>query len=172
MIKLLIRKLCYRIYLAGKYVEEEKTYDRLRRRYKLHPTFRFNGSQIKFYGDGEIEIGAHSYIGEYSTIQAFKDCRVVIGERCSISHNVRLYTQSSVSDQDFSSERLENKTGNITIENYVWIGANVFISPGITIGTNAVVGANSVVTKDIEPFSIVGGVPARLIRKKNLPGVS
>jgi maltose O-acetyltransferase len=52
---------------------------------------------------------------------------------------------------------------------YCWVGANVFISPGVNIGSNAIVGANSVVTKDIPSFEIWGGVPAKFIRRKKIP---
>ena len=142
-------------------------YDGYRERYTIHKTFRFNGKDIIFYGNGkgQIIIGENTYIGEFSTIQA--DNSVVrIGKGCKISHNVRMYTSTSIADQDFSKADLEAKYGDIIIEDYVWIGANVFICPGVTIGTNSIVGANSVVSKNVEPFTIVGGVPAKLIRKK------
>jgi maltose O-acetyltransferase len=84
-----------------------------------------------------------------------------------ISHNVRIYSSSAVADQDFSNNSIEIKYGNVLIGDYVWIGANVFIGPGVKIGNNSVIGANSVVTKDVEEFSIVGGVPAKLIRYKS-----
>jgi len=54
----------------------------------------------------------------------------------------------------------------ITIGNDVWIGVNVTIMDGIKVGDGAIIGANSVVTKDVEPFSIVGGVPAKEIKKR------
>jgi len=78
-----------------------------------------------------------------------------------------MYSSSAVADQDFSKNSIEIKYGNVIISDYVWIGANVFISPGVKIGNNSVIGANSVVTKDVEKFSIMGGVPAKLIRFKN-----
>ena len=56
--------------------------------------------------------------------------------------------------------------GDIIIEGFVWIGANVFINPEVTIGKNSVIGANSVVTKNVIPNAIYGGVPAKLIRMK------
>ncbi|WP_394358772.1 DapH/DapD/GlmU-related protein [Hydrogenimonas thermophila] len=56
----------------------------------------------------------------------------------------------------------------VTIEPYCWIGRNVTIVPGVTIGKASVIGAGSVVTKNIEPYSIVGGNPAKLIKKRNI----
>lgn len=151
--------------------EQADRYLAFRDKYHVHNSFRFNGENILFYGEGEIHCAANSYIGSYSTIQAFKDCKVIIGRNCSISHNVRMYTQSNVSDQNFSITPLLEKTGDIIIGDHVWIGANVFISPGVNIGTNSIIGANSVIFKDVEAFSIVGGVPARLISYKSQRGV-
>jgi maltose O-acetyltransferase len=136
------------------------------KKYKLNNSFKFNGSGIQFYGEGEIIIGKNSYIGELSTIQATYGCRVIIGDNCQISHNVRMYTSTDISDQDFSNKLRLEKKGDVIIGDFVWIGANVFINPGITIGENSIIGANSVVTKNIDPFTIVGGVPAKLIRRK------
>jgi len=56
--------------------------------------------------------------------------------------------------------------GPVIIEDDVWIGARVIILAGVTIGTGAVIGAGSVVTRDVLPFTIVGGVPAKLIRER------
>jgi len=139
-----------------------------RKVYNLSETFRFNGKDILFYGEGKIFCGDNSYIGNLSTVQASKDCFVKIGTNTSISHNVRIYTSSNFANQDLNTANEKNKIfGNVTIGNGVWIGANVFINPNITIGDNVVVGANSVVTKDLEPNSIYGGVPAKLIRHKD-----
>jgi maltose O-acetyltransferase len=139
-----------------------------RKVYNLSETFRFNGKDILFYGEGKIFCGDNSYIGNLSTIQASKDCFVKIGTNTSISHNVRIYTSSNDANQDMNSSNEKNKIfGNVTIGNGVWIGANVFINPGITIGDNVVVGANSVITKDLEFNGVYGGVPAKLIRHKD-----
>ena len=148
-------------------LNSENNYFVYRKVYDLSETFRFNGKDIMFYGEGKIFCGDNSYIGNLSTIQASKDCFVKIGMNTSISHNVRIYTSSNDANQDMNSTNEKNKFfGNVTIGNGVWIGANVFINPGITIGDNVVVGANSVVTKDLESNGIYGGVPAKLIRHK------
>lgn len=140
-----------------------------RKNYQIHPSFRFNGKDIMFYGDGNIIVDENTYIGSFSTIGVVKNTSVIIGKGCSISHNVRMYTSSKIPDFDFSdTANIPIKKGDIIIKDYVWIGANVFINPGITIGENSVIGANSVVTKDIEPYGIYGGVPAKLIRQKKI----
>ncbi len=60
----------------------------------------------------------------------------------------------------------EKKGINPIIEDDVWIGRNAIIMPGVRIGKGSIVGAGAVVTKNVEPYSIVGGVPAKLIRKR------
>jgi maltose O-acetyltransferase len=60
----------------------------------------------------------------------------------------------------------KEKGKKVIIEDDVWIGRNAIIMPGIRIGKGSIIGAGSVVTKDVEPFSVVGGVPAKLIKKR------
>ncbi len=167
MFRKILNTIYLRIYENGKRLSQLNKYNLYRKRYSIHEHFRFNGDNILLYGSGSIVCGENSYIGELSTIQSYDNCKVEIGRNCSISHNVRIYTQSRMPDQDFSKTK-ELKTGNVTIKDNVWIGANVFINPGITIGENAIIGANSVVAKDVESFTIVGGVPAKIIRKKKI----
>ena len=141
-------------------------YSRYRKIYALDKTFRFNGKFILLYGEGEIYAGRESYIGEFSSLQAAEGYSVNIGHSCQISHNVRVYTQSASADSDFSLDEQPQKYGNVTFGDCCWVGANVFINPGVAIGENSVVGANSVVTKDVPPFEIWGGVPAKFLRRK------
>jgi maltose O-acetyltransferase len=143
-------------------------YTSFRRRYSVSPDFRFNGKNILLYGEGEIILGINSYIGDYSTVQASKGLSVRIGNGCHVSSNVRIFTESALPDSDFRVKPVPSKVGNVTIGDACWIGANVLINPSISIGENSVVGANSVVARDIPPGEIWGGVPARLIRKKRL----
>jgi maltose O-acetyltransferase len=65
----------------------------------------------------------------------------------------------------FESDTRESKS--IAIGDYVWIGTNAFICAGVSVGNNSIIGANSVVTKDVPADSVVGGVPARLIHYKS-----
>jgi maltose O-acetyltransferase len=167
--KKLLRRYLLRVYRVLKKWDQEEKYNTFRKKHNLHQTFRFNGEAILFYGAGELTIGENSYVGSHSTIQLEKGKSVFIGKNCRISHNVRIYTSSAIPDQDFANfHNLKKKSGDVIIEDNVWIGANVFINPGVTIGENAVIGANAVVTKDISPFGIYGGVPTKLIRNKRL----
>ena len=164
-----MKKLVLKIFRKIKYWEEEDRQNTLRTKYKIPASFKFNGPNIEIYGEGKLEIGENSYIGSLSTIQLHENQIVYIGKGCNISHNVRIYTSSKIPDGDFKNKMdLPLKKGDVIIGDYAWIGANVFINPGIKIGENAVVGANSVVTKDIEAYSIYGGVPAKFIRMKKV----
>lgn len=167
--KRLLHKLIAKLYRQLKGSHYFLLYQSFRRKYNLADDFKFNGESISFYGDGEIIIGSNSYIGSLSTIRSDKNCIVKIGRNCSISHNVRMYTSSNLADQNFDTNAIKlKKHDNIIIGNGVWIGANVFINPGVTIGDNVVIGANSVVTKDFESNLIIGGVPAKQIKEKNV----
>lgn len=137
-----------------------------REKYLISNSFRFNGEHILFYGNGEIITGENSYIGWFSTIGVNTNYKVVIGKNTRISHNVRMYTGTKVADQDFSFSDLKKKFGDIIIGDNVWIGVNVYINPGIKIGNNSIIGANSVVVTDVEAYSILGGVPAKLLKYK------
>lgn len=141
-------------------------YTTFRNHYQIADTFYFNGREILLYGEGEIICGENSYIGDRSTLHAANGYKLMIGNGCQISSNVRIFTQTAIADADFSQKPVPSKFGDVKIGNYCWIGANVLINPGVTIGENAVVGANSVVSKDIPAGEIWGGVPAKLIRKK------
>ena len=146
----------------------EYNYSVYRKKYQIHPSFKFNGKEIVLYGDGSISCGENSYIGNYSTIQSGENCKVEIGKNCHISHNVRIYTSSNLADQPFNNQEKQEINENVIIDDYVWIGANVFICPGVVIGKNSVIGANAVVTKDVEANAIYAGVPARKLRNKTI----
>lgn len=147
-------------------------YLKYRFKYDIDKSFRFNGKGTIFYGKGQIKGGMKSYIGRYCSIQASEGCKVIIGMGVSISHFVKIYTENSDPDQDFSKKGtngFRKKKGDVIIGDFVWIGAGVFIKEGVKIGENSVIGANSVVIKDIPSFSIAAGIPAKVIRKKNIP---
>lgn len=133
--------------------------------------FRISRNAIISATDGRLEIGKNVSLMDNSQINANRSL-VIIGDNVLIAPNVVIQgVNHNISDIDInfvdSGDQVEKNF--IYIENNVWIGANSTILPGVKIGHSSVVGAGAVVTKDIEPLTIVGGVPAKLIRtrKKN-----
>ena len=117
-----------------------------------------------YIGNGRnISIGEHCHINEKVFIQGAK-----IGSHVMIAPNVSILN----STHNFGDTNIpmimqgELKNQNPTIEDDVWIGRNAVIMPNVKIGKGSIVGAGAVVTKNVEPFSIVGGVPAKLIKKR------
>lgn len=93
------------------------------------------------------------------------DCaKVTIGDNVLLAPNVGIYTATHPLDDEVRASGLE-MAYPITIGNRVWIGANAIILPGVTIGDNAVIGAGSVVTKDIPANVVAAGNPCRVLRE-------
>ena len=115
--------------------------------------------------DRNCIIGKYTYIGRYCSITKTK-----IGNYCSIADNVFI----GQGEHDFSKPStnvifVENDYEDMTkkpciIENDVWIGSNANVLRGVTIGNGAVIGAGAIVTKDVPPFAIVVGAPARVLK--------
>jgi maltose O-acetyltransferase len=111
---------------------------------------------------GLIEIGERVFINYGVSISAHK--LVKIGNRCQIGN------YSLLMDNDFhqiSNKQVPGESKTIILEDDVWLGARVIVLKGVTIGQGAVIGAGSVVTRDIPPRSVAIGAPARVI--KTLP---
>ena len=158
-----------RFFAAARHRRE---YDRYRERYDVHPTFRFNGPGITVYGDGDVELGANSYVGRHSRIQSKEGRTVSVGENTAVSHFVFCYTQNRVADQDMSvapntNDGLRVSEGDVAVGDNCWVGAFTFLTEGVSVGDNAVVGANAVVTDDLPPHCVAAGAPARVRRFKS-----
>ncbi|PLS28819.1 sugar O-acetyltransferase [Bifidobacterium parmae] len=108
--------------------------------------------------------GAHSYANFNLTL--VDDGEIFIGEYTMIGPNVTLVTTGHPIRPDLR-ERVAQFSEPIHIGRNVWIGANVTVLPGVTIGDNAVIGACSLVTKDVPANSVAVGAPARVIREIN-----
>ncbi len=128
---------------------------------KIHKTSAlWRGAQ--FTGDklDEINIGPHCVIGYSSFWVACAP--IILLNDVVIGHRVEFYT----TDHDPDDPEFLQRVAPIKLEDHVWVGSRAMILKGVTIGRGAVVAAGSVVTKDVEPFTIVGGNPARVIRKR------
>ena len=135
------------------------------------------GHLATFPKSGKISIGQKCFIGENSRI--WSAARIEIGDYVIISHNVNIHDSNSHS-LDYAERKIEFddilpslkasyhdfdiKPSPIVIENDVWIGFNAVILRGVRIGRGAIIGACTVVTKDVPPFTVVAGNPMRIIQ--------
>lgn len=99
-------------------------------------------------------VGVNSLVSPYTTIGQ----HAMMGPECLIYTNNHKFDKELMRFEGFTERK------PVVIEEYAWIGARVIILPGITIGKGSVVGAGSVVTKNIPPYSVAGGNPARVIK--------
>jgi len=126
-----------------------------------------DGSKIRCH-EGEVEIGEKTVIGQECTISAYQ--RVRIGSECVIADRAMFI------DFDHGVVEVERPIRlqgiykrDVVVGSNVWIGYGACVLRGVSVGDNAVIGTNSVVTKDVPANAIVGGVPARILRMREAP---
>lgn len=126
----------------------------------IRPT-NIYGSAI---GEG-LKIGNNSSIGPYSYIGC--SGYIEIGNNVMMSPRVSIYAENHLFDRpDLSIKEQGVKREFVKIEDDCWIAANTVILAGVTIGRGSVIAAGSVVTKDVPPYSVAGGVPAKVIKSR------
>jgi len=108
----------------------------------------------------KLEIGDHCWIGEEVWILNLEPVR--IGSHCCVSQRAFLCT----GNHDYRAVDLRYRNAPITVEDGAWVGAQVFVGPGVVIGREAVLAAGSVVTKDVPSGSVYGGNPAAPLRPR------
>nr|WP_210534648.1 acyltransferase [Thermosulfurimonas marina] len=114
-------------------------------------------------GSGILEIGKNSFIGSYSVIGVNE--KIIIGNNVMIAHNVSIRdTDHKFNRTDLPMIQQGISTAPVVIEDDVWIGHGAIITKGVKIGKGAIVAAGAVVTKDVPPYAVVGGVPAKIIK--------
>ena len=118
-------------------------------------SFIFMGA--RFDARRDFTLGAHSVINDHCRLD--NRGKLEIGSNVSISSEVCILT----ADHDPRSENFDGRNRPVRIEDYVFVGTRALILPGVTIGRGAFVGAGTVVTKDVAPFAIVAGCPAKQI---------
>jgi len=134
------------------------------------------GNLVIFSKGGSIKIGENCYIGDLSRIWSADS--VLIGNNVLISHNVNIIDTNSheinyldranaflnlVSDAKFPV-KTSAQTAPIIIHDYAWINFNAVILKGVTIGQGAIIAAGAIVTKDVAPFTMVAGNPAKFVK--------
>jgi acetyltransferase-like isoleucine patch superfamily enzyme len=110
-----------------------------------------------------ISIGTGTIIGDNNILDGRN--RIIIGKNVNLSTGVWIWTEQH--DPQCPLFSCTNKGGPVTIGDRVWVSCRTVILPGITIGEGAVIAAGSVVAKDVEPYCIYGGVPAKKIGERN-----
>ncbi len=158
----------------------------------IHESARVTNSTLGRYTEvsertrlEEVAMGDYSYIMQDGSVWC-----ATIGKFANIAAAVRInatnhptwratlhhftyraadYFDGAENDHDFFEWRRENR---VTIGHDVWIGHGATVLPGVAVGNGAVIGAGAVVSKDVAPYTIVGGVPARLIRERFAPSIA
>lgn len=92
------------------------------------------------------------------------NAQIIIGDHCALGPRVRVLTAT----HDYRRLDLPDQAASVTIGAHVWVGAGATILPGVSIGEGAVVAASSVVTRDVMPYTIVAGNPARFLKSRYL----
>lgn len=120
-------------------------------------------------GDEYIEIGDHTLTNSNVMINADINGEIIIGENVIIGPNVVLRASNHFYEKkNVLIKNQGHRSGRIIVGDDVWFGANAVILPNVQIGTGAVIGAGSVVTKDVPAYSIVAGVPSQKIGNRQL----
>ncbi len=120
--------------------------------------------------DKHTTFGYKSYCNNALAFR-WSDAPIEIGKFCAIADNVRFIADDGthqcniISSYPFTSNELSSKSG-IRVGNDVWIGQSSIILNGVNIGDGAIIAAGSVVTKDVEPYVVVGGVPAKMLKRR------
>ena len=128
------------------------------------------GSKLRVKSGAEIppncEVGNNSELGTRSLIQS----NVSIGNNVIMGPDVKIYSRNhEFSDTTLPIQNQGKRYLHTVIGNDVWIGANVIILPGVSIGSHSVIAAGSVVTKNVDEYAIVGGNPAKFLKSRKPP---
>lgn len=123
--------------------------------------------QTYFRYPWKISIGNGVWINrgcEFYGSMLASNAQITIGDHCAFGPRVRVLSAT----HDYRRLDLPDLAASVTVGNYVWIGAGATLLPGVSIGDGAVVAAGSVVTRDVAPFTVVAGNPARFLKNREI----
>jgi len=132
---------------------------------KIHPDNKTRENLLRL---SKLNIGKMTVINIGINIYSNEEYVVDIGSRCAIAADVSFIYESGpnfsyLGNLDYVKKRYIKK-GKIIVADDVWIGHGAVIFPGVIIGKSSIIGAGSIVTKDVEPYSVVKGIPAVKVR--------
>lgn len=113
-----------------------------------------------------IYLGKNSHISQYCCLWAGKNSKIVLGDNLLMGPGVKIFSLNHGINAGIPMNIQPPTEKDVIIGNDVWLGANTVVVAGVTIGDGAIVAAGSVVTKDVPEYTIVGGNPAKMIKKR------
>lgn len=126
----------------------------------IHPTASFRNGH-------NISIGDYSHVNRDCCLWAGPNSRIILGRYVLMGPGVRIHaTNHSFESTEMPMMLQPLREADVVIEDDVWLGANVVVTAGVRIGRGAIVAAGAIVTKDVPPYTIVGGVPAKPIKSR------
>ncbi|TMK41879.1 MAG: acyltransferase [Actinobacteria bacterium] len=126
-----------------------------------------HGCKIRVH-EGEVRVGAKTVLGQECTISAYQ--HVSIGRECILADRVMLIDfDHGVVDVERPIRLQGIYKRDVRVGHNVWIGYGACLLRGITVGDNAIIGSNAVVTRDVPDNAVVGGVPGRVLRMRETP---
>ena len=130
-----------------------------KKNHRIHPTASLRCGE-------NIYLGENSHINQYCCIWASINSKIVLGDNLLMGPGVRIFASNHNTKLGLPMNEQDWREKDVVVGNDVWLGANVVVVPGVTIGDSCVVAAGAVVTKDIPSSSIAGGVPAKVIKMR------
>lgn len=161
----MIRKILRRVFLSDKFSSEW-------RKRNVH-NFTTPGNHFKM---DAVQVGKGTYGKLFVVTRDYQDVKLIIGNYCSIAGGVKFLLSGNhqydiISTYPYELLMMKSQKGGIAVAkgdivvgDDVWIGENAIVCSGVTIGQGAIVAAGAIVTKDVEPYAIVGGNPAKVIK--------
>ena len=126
---------------------------------RIHPTASLRCGE-------NIYLGKNAHINQYCCIWASKNSKIVLGDNLLMGPGVKIFSSNHGNKMGVPMNSQPHLEKDILIGNDVWLGANSVVVAGVTIGDGAIIAAGSVVTKDVPEYMIVGGIPAKQIKKR------